>query len=98
MRFISAARGLLVLIALTAGAACSDVAAEENMQGRIEDLETQLVRARDSAVEMQAKSAELEASLARFDDSNWREVVPDVRLKAQDVQTAAGQVVAELDQ
>ena len=89
----------LLAAVLVCSLGCSPT--ESDLQ--IDGLETQLREVRvklialESAVQkLQTASEELSSSQAGFDDTNWRDVVPEVKAATEEVTSALDEVNAAL--
>jgi uncharacterized coiled-coil DUF342 family protein len=76
----------------------------DELEDQVETLQTQLQEAhraaddvRDNAERLTQASDELEASVGRLSDENWREVVPDVEGASSDVDDAQEALKASVD-
>jgi ABC-type transporter Mla subunit MlaD len=64
----------------------------EELEAEIESLQQQISSAREYAEYVDSASSELSDAVSRFNDENWREVVPDVRSASDDLESASAEL------
>jgi len=81
-----------MLCILLAGCGSSRVqqleAENQDLKDQVERLQSQLNDIKDKANELETASSGLQQQLGRFENENWRDVVPDAQEAGSDVESA----------
>ena len=73
-------------------------AENQDLKDQVEQLQSQLSNIKDKASELETASSGLQQQLGRFEDENWRDVVPDAQEAGSDVESAQQELSDATDQ